>query len=122
MAKVDDFPAVSDRLRDIFRSVENNLLVLRDAPGDYYANAPHSPKDRTEMFFGAVTIKKRYVSFYLMPVYVHPELLNAISQPLRKRMQGKSCFNFTSIDEKLITELTGLTQRGFEAFRQKGWA
>ncbi len=56
------------------------------------------------MFFGAAVIKKNYVSFHLMPVYVHPDLLEGISDGLRKRMQGKSCFNFKALDEDTLAE------------------
>ena len=43
-----------------------------------------------------------------MPVYVDPGLLDDVSPELRKRMQGKSCFNFTSVDEPLFAELGDL--------------
>ena len=49
-----------------------------------------------------------------MPVYGDPRLLADMSPELRKRMQGKSCFNFTRVDEGLFTELTDLTRRGYE--------
>lgn len=37
-----------------------------------------------------------------------------------KRMQGKSCFNFTRVDAELFAELETLTQRGYETFRAHG--
>ena len=77
-------------------------------------------KGKKTMFFGAVQIMKRYVSFHLMPVYVHPELLEGLSDDLRRRMQGKSCFNFTHIDEAQLAELARLTERGMAAFREDG--
>jgi hypothetical protein len=40
-----------------------------------------------------VQIKKNYVIYHLMPVYLNPGLLEGMSPGLRKRMQGKSCFN-----------------------------
>ena len=49
-----------------------------------------------------------------MPVYVEPSLLEGVSPELRKRMQGKSCFNLTSVDERLLGELEALTRRGYE--------
>ena len=55
-----------------------------------------------------------------MPVYVHPELLEGISDGLRKRMQGKSCFNFKAVGEAMLAELRQLTDRGFEAFQKDG--
>ena len=30
-------------------------------------------------------------------------------------MQGKSCFNFTKVDEPLFAELANVTRAGFEA-------
>ena len=66
-------------------------------------------------WFGATRVGKRYVSYYLMPVYVQPSLLDDLSPALRKRMQGKSCFNFAKVDETLLAELEALTRRGYEA-------
>lgn len=51
-----------------------------------------------------------------MPVYGRPELLAGISPELRRRKQGKSCFNFSAVDELLMAELETLTERSFEAF------
>jgi hypothetical protein len=54
-----------------------------------------------------------------MPVYVNPSLLDDVSPNLKKRMQGKSCFNFTTADPVLIEELAVLTQAGFDDYRTK---
>ena len=56
-----------------------------------------------------------------MPLYACPDLLNSISPELRKRMQGKSCFNFTAIDKALFAELKRLTRAGYQRFKQAGW-
>jgi hypothetical protein len=52
------------------------------------------------------------VSFYFMPVYSHPELLEDLSPALRKRMHGKACFKFATVDETLLAELESLVARG----------
>ena len=36
----------------------------------------------------------------------------------KKRMQGKSCFNFTTVDEVLFAELSQLTAAGFKRFKE----
>ena len=54
-----------------------------------------------------------------MPVYVNPKLLGGISTELKKRMQGKSCFNFKTIDKQLMDELAGLTKKGFEFHKKE---
>lgn len=51
-----------------------------------------------------------------MSVYACPDLLKAMSPELKKRMQGKSCFNFKEVDEKLFKELAKLTKAGAARF------
>lgn len=53
-----------------------------------------------------------------MPVYSAPELLESISPELRKRMQGKSCFNFKTIERQQVKELSALTKTGIKAFER----
>lgn len=85
------------------------------SPGDTYMllGASHE-KYPDGMLFAGVKQQKRYVSYYLMPAYTEPEVAATISPDLRKRMQGKSCFNFTKVDDELFRELAELTRRGFE--------
>ena len=62
-------------------------------------------------YVAGTRVGKRYVSYYLMGVYGASGLLDDLSPELRRRMQGKSCFNFTKIDEGLFAELADLTAR-----------
>jgi hypothetical protein len=55
-----------------------------------------------------------------MPIYANPKLLKDISPELKRRMQGKSCFNFTTIDKKLLKELSYLTKTGFDFYKTNG--
>ena len=71
--------------------------------------------------FGGVGIGKRYVSYHLMCVYMQPDLLEAMSPELRKRMQGKSCFNFTKVDQELFDELAAITAKGRDLYAAQGW-
>ena len=87
------------------------LDVVADGPAGYRLNTRHVRKDGYVLMFGAVEIKKRYVSYHLMPVYMAPQGVLAISDQLRQRMQGKACFNFTRINEGLFAELSDLTRR-----------
>jgi hypothetical protein len=59
---------------------------------------------------------KRYVSFYLMSVYAFPDLRASMSPGLQRRMQGKSCFNFSTVDEDLFAELEQVTAAGFDRY------
>jgi hypothetical protein len=67
-----------------------------------------------------VQIKKNYVSYHLMPVYMYPDLLDSISPELKKHMQGKSCFNFKKMDETLFLELDELTRHSIERIHREG--
>ena len=69
------------------------------------------------MFVAGVQARKNYVTYHLMPVYALPRLVERLSQGLKKRMQGKSCFTFTTIDANQVEELSKLTRAGIEAFR-----
>ena len=60
---------------------------------------------------------KTYVAYHLMGVYGNPKLLQACSPALKARMQGKSCFNFTKIDEPLFRELADLTARSLAGMK-----
>jgi hypothetical protein len=112
--------AVFYRLAAIFARYRSTLIAKADEPGNLYLETPPSTAYPNGLFFGAVKIGKRYVSFHLMPVYVHPDLLQGMSPELRKRMQGKSCFNFTRQNDVLFTELETLTAAGFARFQDDG--
>jgi hypothetical protein len=111
------FRIVAVRLRAILEPYAARLIVTADDPDGYSLDVPPSRRFPKGMFFGATRVGKRYVSFHLMLVYVYPDLLDGMSPALRKRMQGKSCFNFTSIDERLVDELAALTAAGVERYR-----
>ncbi|HSK47660.1 MAG TPA: hypothetical protein VLA05_06630 [Coriobacteriia bacterium] len=121
MANTAEFPVVFARLKQILVPFAS-IGVKLDAPDDYVIEGP--PTDATvgrPAYFGEVRIRKNYVSFYLMPVYAFPDLLDRASGDLKKRMQGKSCFNFTKIDEPLFSELEDLAQRGYERYLEAGF-
>lgn len=114
------FAAVFAELKRILDPYEDRLVLAGDTAEEYSLDTPYSEKWERELFFGAVKIGKSYVSFHLMPVYMYPDLLDDISDALRKRMQGKSCFNFTAVDPELFAELKDLTERGLARLEAEG--
>lgn len=52
-----------------------------------------------------------------MPVPATPGLAESMSPELKKRMQGKACFNFRKVDEALFAELDALTATAIPGFR-----
>lgn len=117
MSPQSDFPLVFDQLKSILKPYSKNLTITADTATAYSLDGSYSEKYKKAVFFGAAQIKKNYVSFYLMPVYMFPELLKDISPELKKHMQGKSCFNFKKVEPELFKELTGLARLGVERVR-----
>ena len=104
-------------LRESLAVHSERLLVTIDKPGDYQL-CSRKLKDRAgrPLFVAGIQIKKNYVSYHLLPIYMAPALQKKISPALKKRMQGKACFNFTAIESQQIEELAALTRQGIEVF------
>ncbi len=107
--------------------------------GDYLANLPADRKDSVErvwkvvresipkgymekisskfLSFGvdgemyvALANQKNYISLYLMPMYVFPELKAKLNAAGKKLKSGKSCINFSKSDDlpfETIVEIIG---------------
>jgi hypothetical protein len=116
-----DFTAVFEALRKLMCAFEPELRASADEPRKYYLVTKAKSWKGGPMFFGAVMRFKSYVSYHLMPLYVCPEMAKTVSSALKKRMQGKSCFNFHAPDEALFAELAELTKVGLEKYRAKNW-
>ena len=115
-ASARDFPAVAARLRSIIEANAEGLIFSGSRPnGDVKLEKP--PGGHPWDYIAGIRIGKSYVSYYLMPVYALPDLAAGVSPELKRRMQGKACFNFTRIDEALFSELATLTATGIERYR-----
>jgi hypothetical protein len=112
-----DFAPVFSALRSVLAARAGELHVAADEPRKYYVVTKSLSWKGGHMYFGAVVWGKAYVSYHLMPLYVCPELAKTVSPELKRRMQGKNCFNFRSRDEALFAELGEVTKSGVEAFR-----
>jgi hypothetical protein len=119
MSAKNDFPLVFEKLKSVLEPFASEMTVKADTADSYYLDGPYSEKWQKELFFGSVQIKKNYVSFYLMPVYMYPELLKGISPELKKHMQGKSCFNFKKVEPEMFRELADLARKGSERFQKE---
>ncbi len=114
MPPTPEFRTVFERLRAILEPYGRRMHVIDDNRTWFSVDmAPEGERNPTTWFAG-VRFGKAYVSYYLMAVYVEPSLLDGISPELRRRKQGKSCFNFRTVDEALFTEIAELTRRGYE--------
>src|SRR5579862_2753170 len=121
-----DFAATFAALKTVFARHAERLAVKADTPTEYtlLTKAPSAfPQHKGQpMYFGSVRLDKAYVSFHLMPLYMSPPLVKTIPPELKKRMQGKTCFNFKTLpDPEIIAGLKQLTAAGFEEWRAKKW-
>ena len=116
-----DLERVFAELRSVMAPYAAKLDAKKDDATELYVDTKHIQKNKKPLFFGAVQIKKSYVSFHLMPVYVKPELLAGISPGLQSRMQGKSCFNFSASEPILFKELAALTKASYGSYKEQGF-
>ena len=115
-----DFQSTFDALRKIITPYELSFDVVKETPKDYYlASKTAKTRSGAPVWFGGVSMMKNYVSFHLIPVYASPTLAKTLSPDLKKRMQGKSCFNFTTIQPAQLKELAALTKTGFTGFTKR---
>ena len=116
MPHYTSFDKVFAKLKAIFKPYVKKMDVAADNETYYLLNTRHIMKNKQPLCFGGVRLGKAYVSFYLMSIYTRPDLLQSMSPELKQRMQGKSCFNFKEVDEKLFKELAQLTKAGAAKF------
>ncbi|MGB3738042.1 MAG: hypothetical protein WA948_01690 [Pontixanthobacter sp.] len=101
--------AVFDALREKMLRAGSGMVVAKDKAGDLVLKTPwNEPGKKEQAWFGAVQIRKNYVSCHLLPLYTLPATLDEVSADLRKHMQGKSCFNFKKVEPELFNALERL--------------
>jgi hypothetical protein len=117
--RANEFAHVFFALKRIFAPCVKHLHVSADTRDRYYLETRSASYKGKPLFFGAVITGRSYVSFHFMPLYWDASLRKKISPQLQKRMQGKSCFNFTTPDPALFRELSRLTASGLALYRRK---
>lgn len=125
-----EFEMVFARLQNILKKYSGRFIVKPDTNSKYglYAKVGLATLEAWKgklkspiMPLAWVEIGKAYVSYHLMPIYMNPKLQSSISNDLKARMQGKSCFNFKKVDEKIFRELEVLTAKGIDGFKIMGF-
>ena len=117
--KKREFELAFQGLRKMLKPYDAKLRVLKDGPGGYMSESKSIRYQGKPMMFAAIT-SKSYVAFHLFPVYMFPDLLKGISPELKKRMQGKTCWNFKKAEESLFAELGGIVKASFQRFAELG--
>jgi hypothetical protein len=126
IARKADYQAAFDALKPVLGKHARRLAVKTDTATEYTlitrSASPFPQHKGQPMWFACVRLGKAYASFHLMPLYMNPSLTKTISPALKKRMQGKTCFNFKSEPEaEALAELKRLTQAGLAQWAEKKW-
>lgn len=110
------FEAIYARLFELLGKHKDKLSVGIEKPGTIWMKVIGETYRGRPLYYAGVRMGKNYVSYHLVTVYMNKVKM---SPELKKRMQGKGCFNFTSIDEKLFSELDKLTTAGLKNYSGK---
>jgi hypothetical protein len=121
---------MGDLLEPVFAELRARMLragaamdATTDAPGNLVLKTVWLEPGKTEgAWFGAVQLKKNYVSCHLMPIYADAGLRAKVPAELEKRMQGKSCFNFKTPEPELFDRLEALIAACAKAWAEPGAA
>jgi hypothetical protein len=65
---MSELAPVFAELRKVMAPYAAKLQATRDDEQELYVDTKHIQKNKKPLFFGAVQLKKSYVSFHLMPV------------------------------------------------------
>ncbi|MDG5487661.1 hypothetical protein NYR55_03350 [Sphingomonas sp. BGYR3] len=88
-----------------------DMVVADDTPTNFTLKTPWiEARTKQPAWFGWIAIKKSYVAYHVMPLYVLAALNDAVPPSLEKRRQGKTCFNFKKADPALFEDLRALTK------------
>ncbi len=118
-ARAADFEAVFAQLKKVLAKFAPALKVTDDKPGKYQLVTKANSWKGKPVSFGAVQQGIAYVSYHLVPLYIHPPMVKLVSPALKKRMQGMACFNFRAPEKSLFAELAKLTGKGLEQYRSQ---
>jgi hypothetical protein len=112
--KTNQFDVVYLRLSEMLRKHKDKLSVAIEKPGEMWMAVTGEIYRGKPLVFAGLRMGKNYVSYHLMSVYMRKVEMSA---ELTKRRQGKACFNFSEVDEKLFAELDKLTASGLRGYR-----
>ncbi len=73
------------------------------------------------MYFASAVVRKDMVSFYVFPIYGHPELFIDVAPTAMKCLKGKTCFNFKKSEQVNKTEIVALLKKALAVWKKAGY-
>lgn len=122
----EDFKLAFSSLKGVLGKYAKGLSVKTSTAKEYTlvtkSPSPFPQHKGQPMFFASVRLGKAYVSFHLLPLYMNPKLASKMPPALKKRMQGKACFQFKKEPEAEIREdLDCLIAVSIEDWDKRKW-
>lgn len=111
--KAEQFEEVYARFSEMLLKHKDKLSVAIEKPGEFWMAVTGATYRGKPLVFAGVRMGKNSVSYHLMSVYMREVEMS----PELKKRQGKACFNFAAVDEKLFAELDKLTTSGLKNYR-----
>ena len=74
----------------------------------------------TEVYFAGVQWSEEGLHFHLFPLQKHPNLIDGVSEELRRHRQGTISFRFDTFEPELFAELAAMTSVAFDTLRADG--
>lgn len=72
-------------------------------------------------YFATVLSKPKDVRFYFFPAYTHrDDLIDTLSDEMKKCLKGKSCFHLKSLSTELETEFKDLIAKAIVLYQKDG--
>ena len=130
MSTSSELETVFDRLKIILQNHAGSFTAKPDSSNSYGLQGKPGPATlkvwggklkKPVMPVAWIVIGKTYVSYHVMGLYTNTALQNGMSKELKTRMQGKTCFNFKKINEKVFQELEQLTVKAIDDFKKLGY-
>ena len=125
-----DFDATFELLCAMLRDHAEGLTVAEDSanrfcleavPGLATLAAWGGKARRPAIPVAWVERGKTYVGYHLMGLNGNSALVDRLSDGLKARMQGKTCFNFRRASEAPLDELNEVTAASIAALRRAGY-
>ena len=73
------------------------------------------------IYFATVQPKAKDVRFYFFPLYTHrEEIIDSLSDELKKALKGKTCFHIKSMSEAMSKEIEALVNTAIGLYQNDG--
>ena len=109
-----------DQLKGILVEFADGFEV-RDEPGRFSLTTTKTivvdGKAHEGYYFAGLRENKNIIGFYFMPIYVFPELREAVPASLKKILKGYTCFNFKSLNPEMIGDLRLMMENGIREYK-----